>query len=194
VSRRDVRPKALLQLIDDCLRKGESDIDIDGFGSFSLDQNELVFQPNKKIRVFLAYAKEDRTEVRKLYSTLQQAGFDPWMDEQQLLPGQNWPRAIERAIELSDLFLICFSKRSVAKRGFFHAELRYALDIAAFVPLEQIFLVPVRLSECEVPLQIARRTQYIDLFPDWECGVAALIKMMKRKQNAPCIPESKLLG
>jgi TIR domain-containing protein len=74
---------------------------------------------------------------------------------------------------------VCFSRRSVAKRGFFQAELRYALDIAACVPLGEIFLVPVRLSDCEVPLQIARRTQYIDLFPEWEAGLKTLLLMMK---------------
>lgn len=176
--KRPLRGKALLQLIARCLREGSA-IEIDGLGRFELDQDQVVFQPNERVRVFLAYAKEDRAEVRKLYDELQEAGFEPWMDEQKLLPGQNWPRAIQRAIEVSDFFLICFSRRSVAKRGFFQSELRYALDVAACMPLEKIFLVPVRLTSCEVPLQIARRTQYIDLFPEWEVGVTALISMMK---------------
>lgn len=179
---RTVRGKALLNLIDDYLRKGAA-IEIDGLGSFELEQNQVVFQPNGRPRVFLAYAKEDGAEVKKIYDELQKAGFEPWMDEQKLLPGQNWPRAIQRAIELADFFLVCFSRRSVAKRGFFQSELRYALDVAAWIPLEEIFLVPVRLTDCQVPLQIARKTQYIDLFPDWECGVKALILMM-RKQTA----------
>ena len=144
-----------------------------------MEDDQVVFQPSGRVRVFLAYAKEDRSEVRKLYDALQEAGFEPWMDEEKLVAGQNWPRAIERAIQLSDFFLVCFSRRSVAKRGFFQAELRYALDVAACVPLEEIFLVPVRLSECQVPLQIARRTQYIDLFPEWEVGLKALLLMMK---------------
>ncbi len=165
-------------MIHRCLREGSA-IEIDGLGSFRLDDEQIVFEPNGRIRVFLAYAKDDRIEVRKLYEALQEAGFEPWMDEQKLLPGQNWPRAIQRAIELSDFFLVCFSGQSVAKRGFFQSELRYALDVAACMPLEEIFLVPVRLSNCEVPLEIARKTQYIDLFPNWELGVRALILMMK---------------
>jgi hypothetical protein len=103
------------------------------------------------------------------------------MDQENLVPGQNWPRAIERAIELSDFFVGCFSRRSVVKRGHFQCELRYALDLAAKVPLEDIFLVPVRLDECEVPRQIARKTQYVDLFPNWEAGVERLSKMMLRQ-------------
>ncbi len=174
----DDRIAEALQLIDSYLRKG-AEIEIDGMGCFELTDDQVVFQPNGRPRVFLAHAKEDRAVVKRLYGALQDAGFEPWMDEEKLLPGQNWPRAIQRAIELSDFFLICFSCHSVVKRGFFQAELRYALDVAAFVPLEEIFLVPARLTHCEVPLQIATRTQYIDLFPDWEEGVKALIRMMR---------------
>lgn len=176
--KRPLRGKALLDVIDSSLRHGAA-IEIDGLGSFELKANRVVFQPNMRPRVFLAYAKEDRVEVKKLYDALHAAGFEPWMDEQKLLPGQNWPRAIQRAIELSDFFLICFSRRSVGKRGFFQSELRYALDVAAWVPLEEIFLVPIRLCDCQVPIEIARKTQYIDLFPDWEVGVKALVLMMK---------------
>ena len=183
----------LVRLIDTYLREG-AEIEIDGLGCFELEEDRVVFQPSGRVRVFLAYAKEDRSEVRKLYEALQEAGFEPWMDEEKLLPGQNWPRAIQRAIELSDFFLICFSRRSVAKRGFFQAELRYALDVAACVPLEEIFLVPLRLTDCEVPAQIARRTQYIDLFPDWDAGVKALLMMMKGQATQREKKQQKLVS
>jgi hypothetical protein len=139
--------------------------------------------------VFIAYAKEDRAVATRLYRTLKKHGLEPWMDEQRLLPGQNWPRAIERAIEMSDYVLMCFSRRSVGKRGFFQSELRYALDVAAYMPLGQIFLLPVRLSDCEVPIEIARETQYIDLFPDWEVGIKALVTVMTKLTNPGVSPK-----
>ena len=172
-----VRGKALNDLIVRCLSEG-APIEIDGLGRFKLDNHEVVFQPNDRIRVFLAYAEEDRPTVRKLYEALYQAGFEPWMDVMKLMPGQNWPRAIQRAIEVSDFILVNFSRRSVSKRGHFQTELRIALDTADRMPYGDIFLVPVRLSDCEVPIEIARTTQYIDLFPDFETGVNALTRMM----------------
>lgn len=173
--------KALLALIERCLREGSA-IEIDGLGAFQLDSQErVIFAPNGRIRVFLAYAQEDRAKVKKLYLALQEAGLEPWMDREKLLPGQNWPRAIERAIELSDFFLGCFSIRSVSKRGHFQSELRYALDLAARVPLDDIFLVPVRLNDCEMPRHISQKTQYVDLFPDWDLGVDKLVRMMQRQ-------------
>jgi hypothetical protein len=172
--------EALLQLIDRCLREGSA-IEIDGMGCFELEEDRVVFQPDERIRIFLAYAEEDRAEVKKLYYSLRERGFEPWMDKERLLPGQNWPRAIERAIELSDFFLACFSRRSTVKRGHFQCELRYALDLAARVPLEEIFFVPIRLNDCEVPRQIAGEVQYVDLFPDWDGGIEKLVKTMRRR-------------
>ena len=103
-----------------------------------------------------------------------------WMDVRKLLPGQNWPRAIESAIETSDYFVACFSSASVNKRGGFQAEVRYALDCARRMPLDDIFVAPVRLDECRVPRSIQRELQYVDLFPDWQRGVRRLSHMLRR--------------
>jgi len=181
--------KTLLRLIYRRLCDGDP-VEIDGLGRFELNENQVVFRPNGLPRVFLAYANEDRDEVKKLCGELQKAGFDPWMDEEKLLPGQNWPRAIEQAIEVADYVVLCFSCRSVDKRGYFQLEVRYALEVSSCVPLDEVFLMPIRLGECNVPLQIARKTQYVDLFPDWDMGVKVLTTMMnaqaarrERKRN-----------
>jgi TIR domain len=112
---------------------------------------------------------------------LELAGFSPWMDIRKLLAGQNWPRAIETAIDGSDFFVACFSGNSVRKKGGFQAEIRYALDCARQVPLDEIFIVPVRLDECAVPRTIRHELQYIDLFPDWDAGIERLVAMMRRE-------------
>ncbi len=172
--------RALLRLVDRCLREGAS-IEIDGMGSFQLNaEKRVVFEPTSRGRVFLAYAEEDGAEVRKLYGALQRAGFEPWMDKEKLLPGQNWPRAIERAIDLSDFFVGCFSHRSTVKRGHFQRELGYALDVAVSIPAEDIFFIPVRLDACHLPSQIVKTVQYVDLFPDWDRGVKMLIKSLRQ--------------
>lgn len=179
---RGAASKSLLKLIQRCLLEG-SRIEIDGLGNFDLDASQrVVFHPNDRIRVFLAYADEDRALARKLYAALQRAGLEPWMDKEKLLPGQNWPRAIERAIEVSDFFIGCFSRRSVLKRGHFQSELRYALEIATRVPLDDMFILPVRFGECEIPRPIAKTLHYIDLFPDWDRGVETLVSTMWRQR------------
>jgi hypothetical protein len=166
---------SLRDILEDCLREGAS-IDIDGIGTLELDSGgELAFKRNNKVRVFLAYAEEDRRAVKRLYRALHSAGFEAWMDTENLLAGQNWPRAIERAIETADYFVGCFSSLSSTKRGHFQSELSYALDVANRVPVDNPFVVPVRLEECKIPQHIAKRVHYIDLFPDWENGVYLLV-------------------
>ncbi len=175
--------KALLQLIDRRLREGAS-IEIGGMGSFKHDsKNQIVFNPAGEPLAFLGYAQEDSVLVKKLFRALQKAGVNPWMDCQKLLPGQNWRRAIERTIELSDFFLGCFSSHSVLKRGQFQSELAFALEIATRFPQDEVFFVPVRLDECELPRSISNTTHYVDLFPDWNRGVRKLVLALRRKSR-----------
>ena len=157
-------------------------VEIDGLGSFVPDaERGLRFEPCRRPQVFVAYGKEDADTVRLLCDALDGVGFNPWMDERKLVPGQNWPRAIESAIETSDFFLACYSENSVNKKGGFQAEVRYALDCARQIPLEEIFIVPVRLTPCRVPRSIQRELQYVDLFPDWIDGLARLVTMLRHE-------------
>jgi hypothetical protein len=159
-----------------------SAVEIDGLGTFYPDPDRFFrFEPRRLPQVFIAYVVEDRPAAERLYDTLEAAGFAPWMDTRKLLPGQNWPRSIEAAIEASDFFVACFSPNSVAKRGGFQAEIRYALDCARQLPLDQIFIMPVRLGLCAVPRAIQREYQYVDLSPDWDRGARRMIATMRKE-------------
>jgi uncharacterized protein YfeS len=56
--------------------------------------------------------------------------MDPWLDEERLLPGQDWNLEIEKAVEASDAVIVCVSSTSVAKAGYVQKELRRVLNIA----------------------------------------------------------------
>jgi hypothetical protein len=157
-------------------------VEIDPLGTFYPDPvSGLRFEGRRAPSVFLAYVAEDRPQVVRIHEALLAAGFFPWMDTAKLLPGQNWPRAIEGAIEAADFFVACFSENAVTKRGGFQSEIRYALDCARRNPLDDIFIVPVRLSPCRVPRTIQRELQYVDLFPDWQFGIRRVVTMMRRE-------------
>ena len=159
-------------------------VEIDGLGTFLPGRGKgFRFVAQTKARVFIAYVEEDLAAAKKLYAALEQRGFHPWLDKKKLLPGQNGPRAIESAIEASNFFVACFSQRSICKRGSFHSELRFALNCAAQVPLDEIFFIPVRLDRCLVPRNISRRIQYVDLFPDWRQGVGRVVGVMKKQEE-----------
>jgi len=168
-----------------CLERG-SQVEIDGLGVFRPAARGLFeFVPQTRPRVFIAYVQEDAAVAERLYQGLRAHGYQPWLDRKKLLPGQNWPRAIEQAIEVTDFFVACFSRRAAGKRGWFQSELRYALDCARRVPLGEIYLIPVRLEECRVPARVSRELQYVDLFPDWEQGFRRLLAALRRRPARP---------
>lgn len=151
-------------------------IRIDRLGVFApIKGNRFEFTAVRKPRVFVAYAAEDAPIVKRLCDRLELDGIDAWLDRRRLLPGDDWKRAIFSAIRNADFFIACLTRRSLTKRGTFQAELRHALDWASHVPLDDLYLMPVRLEECRVPRRIAAETQYVDLFPDFEAGVRRLV-------------------
>src|SRR5947209_1878217 len=89
--------------------------------------------------------------------------FDLWFDQESLLPGQDWRLEIEKALDMTDVVLICLSKRSVTKDGFVQREMHYTLDRSEEKPEGAIFLIPVKLEPCDIPLRL-KRIHWVDLF------------------------------
>jgi hypothetical protein len=119
----------------------------------------------RTLRVFLCHASQDKPLVRDLYRRLwAESWVEPWLDEEKLLPGQDWDLEIEKAVEASDVVIICVSGRSVTKEGYVQKELRKVLDVALEKPEETIFIIPLRLDECELPRRL-RSWHYVDYFP-----------------------------
>ena len=159
-------------------------VEIDGLGTFLPGRHQgFRFIAHNSARIFIAYVEEDLEAAKKLYDAFEERGFRPWLDKKKLMPGQNWPRAIEDAIRTSDFFVACFSRRSTTKRGSFHSELRYALACAARVPLDEIFFIPVRFEECLVPARISKKIQYVDLFPDWPAGLNKVLDILTHQEG-----------
>jgi hypothetical protein len=161
-------------VIRECLRKGFP-VEIDGLGTFRVNADGGLEFGSAAPRVFIAYVVEDLARVERLCDALASAGYDPWLDRRKLMPGQDWPRAIERALSVSDFIVPCFSDRALRKRGQFQRELRLALEYASQMPLDDVLVMPVRFEDCELPRRIRATFQYVDLFPDWNAGLRRLI-------------------
>jgi hypothetical protein len=135
----------------------------------------------RSLRVFLCHSSDDKPTVRELYNRLDSEGWiDAWLDEIKLYPGQDWNYEIEQAVEEADVILVCLTKNSVTKEGYIQRELRIVLDYADYKPEGTIYIIPVRLEECEPPKRI-RRWQYADYFPESRQAIAyqRLLKSLK---------------
>jgi len=118
-------------------------------------------------RIFLCHAHEDKERVKVLYRQLKEAGYHPWLDKYDLLPGQKWQVEIRKMLsDHNNLVVVCLSNSSVSKRGTVQREIKWALDLLEEMPEGAIYLIPARLEECQVPEQL-KELHWVDLFePD----------------------------
>ena len=140
----------------------------------------MSIKSNLNTKVFISYAHEDIEVAQRLYKSLRDAGLEPWLDRESLLPGQKWKPAIKNAIEISRYFIPLFSSNSVEGRGYVQRELRVALEILDEFPSKDIFVIPVRLDNCMVSEDKVKELHMVDLFPDsnWEYSIEKILKAM----------------
>lgn len=151
---------------------------------------EETVNPAKKLLVFLSYASEDKNKVQRLCKRLKKAGFDPWLDKERLLPGQDWNLEIEKAQRSSDAILLCFSKRSVKKEGYVHREYKRAIKFQEEKPEGTIFIIPVRLDGCELPSYI-QELQWVDYPEQYDRLTMALhLRQSKNYSNLAQLEET----
>ena len=144
-----------------------------------------------KLIPFLCYAKEDKLIIREFSQRLKATGWiDPWFDEEDILPGQVWKDSVINAVRQSHAVVVFLSKVAVLSEGFFQKELKLALDTAAEKPDGTIFIIPIRIDECDVP-EMLMKYQYVDYFGDNEQKTrvySSLIASLKNRAENLGIP------
>ena len=144
----------------------------------------------KKLLIFLSHASEDKSPVRELCERLKADGFDPWLDEERLLPGMNWNMEIENALRASDVILLCFSELSIQKEGYIQREYKRAMRYQEEKPDGTIYIIPVRLDRCDLP-NFTSDLQFVD-FPDgYDRLVVSLNLRSGKLASVPPIPAQK---
>ncbi|MBD3337844.1 MAG: DUF1566 domain-containing protein [Candidatus Lokiarchaeota archaeon] len=136
-------------------------------------------QQREKPKIFLSYAHEDIGMAKKIYNDLQRFGLDVWIDCESLLPGQQWKVTIEKAIKTSQYYLLLLSSHSVTKRGFIQKEMKVAYEVFEQCSEDDIYIIPVRLDECEPSLKISE-INWIDVFPEskYAEGLKKILKVV----------------
>ncbi|MDM8539788.1 TIR domain-containing protein [Desulfococcaceae bacterium HSG9] len=140
--------------------------------------------------IFICYAKEDIEAVKELHKKLKQAGFNPWLDQIDILGGQNQNFVIRQTMKSTDFALICLSQASVRKRGYLNKEIKWALDRQDEMLEGDIFLIPVKLEECDLPDRISV-FQYVDLFAS--DGFERLARAMKHQSGQAIDSDSEII-
>jgi hypothetical protein len=117
----------------------------------------------------------------ELYQKLQMSGFLPWMDKMDLEAGEDWEMAVRVAIRKTDFAIICLSNGSIDRSGFYQKEILLILEILREQPPGKIFVIPVRLENCEIIREELRALHWVDLF--LAGGYERLVRALKEGIN-----------
>ncbi|MCP4106318.1 MAG: toll/interleukin-1 receptor domain-containing protein, partial [Desulfobacteraceae bacterium] len=136
-------------------------------------------EKKKEKHIYIGYAKEDEEATMKLYHNLQKSGINVWLDTINISPGEHWKMSVYKAISQSKYFIAILSENSISKKGYFQKELKTAIEISEKYPPTDIFIIPVRLEECEPLHKEISDIYQVDMFPSWENGVERIIETIK---------------
>lgn len=136
-------------------------------------------------KIFISYSREhDRESARAIYSQLSANGYSPWIDEENILPGQIWDDEVELAISHSEVFLVLISSGMVKSKSYAHDEWHMALEMQKNLTDRQLLVIPIRLDDCKVPF-LLRRFQWVNWFED--IGKERLLKRIAQILNTDAI-------
>jgi hypothetical protein len=138
-------------------------------------------QATCSLRVFLCHSSGDKPAVRQLYKQLRAEGVEPWLDEEDILAGDDWDSAIRGAVRRSDAVIVCLSRGSVTKAGYVQKDIKHILNVADEQPEGTIFVIPLKLEECEIPERLSR-WQWVNFFE--EHGFDRLMRSLRKRAES----------
>lgn len=97
--------------------------------------------------VFLSHATADKPVVEELARLLKKAGFEPWLDKWNLIPGEPWQEAIEKALEECATCAVCLGPSGTGPWQ--NEEMRTAIDRRVADRSRTFRVIPVLLPRSE---------------------------------------------
>jgi hypothetical protein len=151
----------------------------------ALIAKEIKLPPPQRLRVFLCHSSGDKSPVRDIYHRLIAKGTEVWLDEESLLPGQDWELEIRKAIRRTHVVIVCLSQSSTNNRGYVQKEIKFALDEADKQLEGDIYIIPVKIEACDLPDRL-QRYHTLNLFE--ERGFEKLLNALRNRVEQLDLP------
>lgn len=151
---------------------------------------------NRENHVFISYSREDSEFVDRLKNDLRQSGFDVWLDTEEILPGQNWQKSIEKAISNAFAYIFVSSRQSTRReQSYIYKELNLAFEKYARLSPNIRFVFPVIIDDdgaANLP-DFLQRFQWCDFRTDYQKALKYLLESLpdEIKQKAPIKAKAK---
>ncbi len=127
-------------------------------------------------RIFVSYSSHDREVAQRVCQSLEKAGVRCWIAPRDIAPGANWGGSIAEAIDDAVAMVLVFS-RNADNSDQIKKELVLAGDAhKVVIPARVEDLLPIDPS---FRYELSSR-QWIDLFDDWEAGIARIVERVQQ--------------
>jgi archaellum biogenesis ATPase FlaH len=122
--------------------------------------------------IFVSYSRDDIQAARLIVAYLNAKGFATWRDQDKIRGGTNWDRELEKAILRASVVVVLISSSSLNSE-MVRNELAWAIEDAKKP------IIPLMLAEgIKLPI-IIKRTQWVEMWRDWDVGCAKLYEALQ---------------
>jgi hypothetical protein len=140
--------------------------------------------------VFISYAREDVDVAHQLTVALERAGFEPWLDAQELGVRSELLQGIASSLSRADYFALLLSRAAMTK-PWVNTEMRMALtrEIAQGRPRVLVLLV----QDCQIPDELAHKV-FLDFRGRFDAALTELISELNEGERSIVRPKQTVLA
>jgi CRP-like cAMP-binding protein len=118
-------------------------------------------------RIFISYARQDESFVRRLATDLAKYKISTWVDFDDIESGRSWARQIGEALDSCELMLLILSPSAMESTNV-EDEWNYYLDKGKMI-------LPIMHKQCNIPYRLYK-LQYMDFIEhDYADALSALV-------------------
>ncbi len=128
------------------------------------------------MRVFISHSHKDKPFATQLLEALQAAGIEVWIDEMEILPGDNIVKKIDQGLSTSDAIIVLLSKDFVSSKW---AMQELSVFTAKSISEQDIRILPILLEDCDLPIYL-RDKLYIDARTHADSAIKQAVKSIAR--------------
>ncbi len=151
---------------------------------FSAEERQYANDESFDYDVFLSYSSKDIDTVNQLRSALEEMGFKTWLDENEILPGDDISQKISAGMRKSKFIIVCvspnFSLENQSPYTSWELSQGKALELAKKERAGH--LIPILIGRANVPSQIFEKN-YADLSSGIDKDSAEFKKLIKKLQS-----------
>lgn len=135
-----------------------------------------IYCEKKGLKLFISHSSKDKWFANFLYSSLVEAGQNPWLDQENILGGQSILTKIAEGIDDSDFMILILSKNSVASEW---VSAEWESFLTDEVEQGKVKIIPVLIGKCKIP-RFLKSKKYIDFTRDYNEGFRELLRPIQQ--------------